>query len=119
MKVLNSLRMGNRHDCVLLKNNKENQILLKIVEPFVCFGYPTVGTIRELVFKKGFAFMGGRKIPIQSNKLIEDHLGEHGVICLEDVIHELSSVGEKFDYVVKFLGPFQVSFFLIDFNSIF
>lgn len=111
VKVLNSLRMGNRHDCVLLKNSKENQILLKIVEPFVCFGYPTVGTVRELIFKKGFAFMGGRKIPIQSNKLIEDNLGQHGVICLEDVIHELSSVGEKFDFVVKFLSPFQVSFF--------
>lgn len=92
--------------------------MLKIVEPFVCYGFPTVGTVRELVFKKGYAILGGKKVNIETNKLVEDNLGSHGVICLEDMIHELSSVGDKFEYVAKFLGPFQVIIFFIVFFSL-
>jgi large subunit ribosomal protein L7e len=29
--------------------------LLKLVEPYVAWGYPTLETVRELVYKRGFA----------------------------------------------------------------
>ncbi|XP_055370841.1 60S ribosomal protein L7 [Condylostylus longicornis] len=105
-KVLATLRLTKRHHTVLLKNTQENQVLLKLVEPFVIFGYPNISTLRELIFKKGFAIIDNKKSPIQSNIVIEQNLGKHGIICLEDIIHELFTVGEKFDVVNSFLCPF-------------
>jgi len=108
VKVLKSLRLKRRHHTVLLKNNEENQVLLKLVEPFVIFGYPTITTVRDLIFKKGFAMINKKKTPIQSNALIEEHLGKHGIICLEDIIHEIFTAGENFDLVNNFLCPFEL-----------
>ena len=108
-KIFQTLRLNQRHQVVFLKNTQENQTLLKVVEPFVIFGYPTISTIRELIFKKGFAVLNGKKTPIQSNTTIEEQLGKHGVICLEDIIHDIFTVGDNFDIVTNFLSPFMVS----------
>lgn len=101
--------MPNRHNAVFLKNNKETQILLKVIEPFVIYGYPSLSTIRELLFKRGFARVNSRKTPIQSNAIVEEHLGDKGVICLEDIIHEIYTVGPNFDAVKEFLCSFMVN----------
>jgi len=108
-KVFRTLGMPRRHNAVFLQNTKENQILLKLIEPFVAYGYPSITTVRELLFKKGFARINGKKTAIQSNAMVEEHLGEHGVICLEDIIHEIFTVGPNFSTVTKFLCPFLLS----------
>lgn len=108
-KIMKTLNMSKRHDAVFLENTKENQILLRVVEPFVVYGYPTVTTIRDLIFKKGHARIDGKKTPIQSNTLIEEHLGEKGIICLEDMIHEISTVGPNFKTVTEFMCSFMVN----------
>lgn len=108
-KIMKTLNMNNRHNAVFLENTKENQILLKVVEPFVVYGYPSIGIIRELIFKKGFARVDGKKTPIQSNTMIEEQLGEQGIICLEDIIHEIFTVGPNFKTVTGFLCSFLVS----------
>ncbi|XP_023296298.2 60S ribosomal protein L7 [Lucilia cuprina] len=108
-KIMKTLGLNLRHNAVFLENNKENQILLKVIEPFVVYGYPNIGTIRELVFKKGFARINGKKTAIQSNTMIEENLGEKGIICLEDIIHELFTVGPNFQAVKEFLCAFLLS----------
>jgi large subunit ribosomal protein L7e len=35
--------------------------------------------------------------------------GKHGVICVEDVIHELFTVGPNFKQVSNFLWPFKLN----------
>lgn len=107
--ILKSLRMFKRNYVVLLENSKENQILLKLVEPFVVYGYPTVSTVRELIYKKGFARIDRKSVPIESNKMIEEHLGDKNIICLEDIIHEIYTVGPNFKAVTLFLSPFVVN----------
>lgn len=107
-KMLNSLRVGQLFNAVLLKNNEETVSLLKLVEPYVTWGYPNINTIRELIFKHGFLRIDSKKVAIDSNKLIEDHLGELGVICIEDIVHELFNVTENFDKIKEFLLPFKV-----------
>ncbi|XP_075152528.1 ribosomal protein L7-like [Haematobia irritans] len=108
-KIMKTLHLNNRHNAVFLENTKENQILLKVVEPFVVYGYPNIATIRELIFKKGFARIDGKKTPIQSNTMIEEQLGDKGIICLEDIIHEIFTVGPNFQEVQKFLCSFLLS----------
>ncbi|KAG4074499.1 hypothetical protein HA402_015788 [Bradysia odoriphaga] len=107
-KMLGSLRLGQLFNAVLLKNNEETTALLKLVEPYVTWGYPSINTVRELIFKHGFLSIDKKKVAIDSNKLIEDHLGESGVICIEDIVHELFHVNENFDKIKQFLLPFKL-----------
>uniref|UniRef100_A0A1A9WKV8 60S ribosomal protein L7 n=1 Tax=Glossina brevipalpis TaxID=37001 RepID=A0A1A9WKV8_9MUSC len=101
--------MPVRHNAVFLENSKENQILLKVIEQFVVYGYPAISTIRDLIYKKGFARITGKKTAIQSNTMIEEKLGDKGILCLEDIIHEIYTVGQNFEDVMKFLCPFLLS----------
>jgi hypothetical protein len=40
--------------------NKATLGLLKRVEPYVAFGYPNLKSVRELMYKRGFAKVGSR-----------------------------------------------------------
>lgn len=107
--ILKSLGLNRLHNTVLLKNNTESLALLKMVEPYVVFGYPTIQTVRDLIFKHGFLKIDGKRTAISSNKLIEDHLGEYGCICIEDIVHDLFTVSDNFKQVRSLLLPFTVS----------
>ncbi|KAH8353502.1 hypothetical protein KR084_011411, partial [Drosophila pseudotakahashii] len=108
-EIFRTLRMATRHNAVFLENTKENQLLLRVIEPFVVYGTPSLSSIRELVFKKGFARIDGKKTAIQSNTMVEEQLGDKGVICLEDIIHEICTVGPNFAAVNEFLCSFMLS----------
>ena len=45
------------------------------VEMFFLFRYPNLKTIRDLVYKRGFAKAQGRRMPLSDNALIEKALG--------------------------------------------
>ncbi|KAJ6649280.1 60S ribosomal protein L7 [Pseudolycoriella hygida] len=107
-KMLNSLCLGQLFNAALLKNNEETSALLKLVEPYVTWGYPSINTVRELIFKHGFLRIDKKKVAIDSNKLIEDNLGHLGVICIEDIVHEMFNATENFDKIKKFLVPFKL-----------
>jgi large subunit ribosomal protein L7e len=66
-------------------------------------------TVKELVYKRGFAKINGQRIPITDNSIIEQHLGKHGIICVEDLIHEIFTVGPHFKEANKFLWPFKLT----------
>eukprot|EP00955_Chlamydomonas_euryale_P054201 355736-Chlamydomonas_euryale.AAC.13 len=83
--------------------------LLKYVEPFVAFGYPSLKSVKELVYKRGYAKVNGRRVPLTDNKMIEDKLGKHKIICMEDLVHEIFTVGPAFKEVTSFLWPFKLS----------
>lgn len=108
--ILNNLGLHRLHTTVLLKNNAESLALLKLVEPYVTFGYPTIQTVRDLIFKHGFLRINGKRTAINSNKLIEDHLGQHGCICIEDIVHDLFTVTDNFKHIRGLLLPFLVSY---------
>jgi hypothetical protein len=41
--------------------------------------------------------------------VIEEHLGKFGVICLEDLIHEIAFLGKHFQEISGSLRPFHLS----------
>lgn len=49
--------------------------MLRICEPYVTWGIPNLKSVRELVYKRGFAKVNGQRIPITSNEIIENKLG--------------------------------------------
>jgi 60S ribosomal protein uL30 len=46
---------------------------------------------------------------LSDNATIEGSLGSLGVICVEDVIHEIVTVGPNFKQVTNFLWPFKLN----------
>lgn len=36
-------------------------------------------------------------------------LGKYGILCLEDIVHEITKVGPHFKEITTFLGPFALS----------
>merc|ERR1712200_176036 len=108
-KALQLLRLRQINNGVFVKLNKSSLNMLRLVEPFVAWGYPNLKTIRELVYKRGFAKVNHQRIPISNNEVIEQCLGSCNIICVEDLIHEIFTVGENFKKANNFLWPFKLS----------
>merc|ERR1712126_502727 len=108
-KALQFLRLRQINNGVFVKLNKSTLNMLRLVEPFIAWGYPNLKTIRELVYKRGFAKINHQRIPISNNEVVEQALGASGIICVEDLIHEIFTVGENFKKANNFLWPFKLS----------
>jgi len=108
-KILQLLRLRQIHNGVFVKINEATLQMLRLVQPYIAWGYPSLKSVRNLVYKRGFAKINGSRIPIADNLLIETHLGKKGIVCMEDVVHELYTVGHNFKYVSRFLWPFKLN----------
>jgi hypothetical protein len=56
--------------------------MLRICEPYVTWGYPNLKSVRELIYKRGFAKVRGQRIPITSNTIIDKKLCMYDMFCL-------------------------------------
>merc|ERR1711939_266997 len=110
-KTLQLLRLLQINNGVFVRLTKATSEMLKIVEPFVAYGYPNLKSVRELAYKRGYAKSspGKQRIPLTDNAIIEEHLGQHGIVCMEDLIHEIYTVGPNFKQASNFLWPFKLS----------
>lgn len=107
-KALQLLRLRQIHNGVFVKINKSSLAMLRLVEPYVAWGYPNLKSVRELLLKRGYAKVNQQRKAITDNQIIEDHLGKHDIICLEDLIHEIFTVGPHFKEANNFLWPFKL-----------
>ncbi|KAL6765066.1 component of cytosolic 80S ribosome and 60S large subunit [Haematococcus lacustris] len=108
-KILQLLRLRQINNAIFSRINKATLGLLKRVEPYIAFGYPNLKSVRELIYKRGFGKIAGNRVPLTDNKLIEENLGKYGIICMEDLVHEIYKVGPHFKEASNFLWPFQLS----------
>jgi len=107
-KVLLLLRLNAINKGVFLKVNKPILQMLKAVQPYVAYGFPTLKTVRELVYKRGFGKINKCRIPLD-NEMITQNLGEYGMYGVEDLVHEIYSIGPHFKQVSNFLWAFKLS----------
>jgi len=108
-KILQLLRLRQVHNGVFLRVNAATTKMLRLVEPFIAYGYPNLRSVRELVYKRGFGKVSGQRVPLSSNAVIEAALGHLGVKCMEDIVHEIFTSGPHFKEVSNFLWPFKLS----------
>eukprot|EP00127_Corallochytrium_limacisporum_P006733 Clim_evm3s235 gene=Clim_evmTU3s235 len=108
-KILRLLRLTQINNAVFVKMNKPMANMLRLVEPYIAFGYPSLKTVRELIYKRGYGKSEGKRTAIQDNKIIEQALGEKDIICVEDLVHEIYTVGPNFKQANNFLWPFQLN----------
>ncbi|XP_061603067.1 60S ribosomal protein L7-like 1 [Cololabis saira] len=109
LRAVQTMRLRKIFSGVFVKVNKSSVAMMKLVEPYVAWGFPNLKSVRELILKRGQAKIGKRPVPLTDNTFIEQHMGKHGIICLEDLIHEIYSVGKNFSAANNFLVPFKLS----------
>ncbi|XP_006634045.1 large ribosomal subunit protein uL30 [Lepisosteus oculatus] len=108
-KVLQLLRLRQIFNGVFVKLNKASINMLRIAEPYIAWGYPNLKSVTELVYKRGYGKIRKQRIALTDNALIEKSLGQYGIICVEDLIHEIYTVGKNFKAANNFLWPFKLS----------
>lgn len=108
-KVLQLLRLHQINNGVFIRLTKATAELLRIVEPYVTYGYPNLASVRQLVYKRGYGKVNKQRIALSDNAIIEENLGKYGIICMEDLIHEIYTVGPHFKQASNFLWPFKLS----------
>ncbi|KAH0945565.1 hypothetical protein HN011_011794 [Eciton burchellii] len=108
-KILQLFRLRQINSGIFLKLNKATINMLRIVEPYVTWGYPNLKSVHELIYKRGFAKINRQRVPINGNSVIEKKLGRYNIICIEDLIHEIFTVGQRFKYASNFLWPFKLN----------
>lgn len=125
---LNKLRLFRAWDAVIIRNEAYLKSILIDLLPYITFGIPTKEVIRDLVLKRGRLIDENNnndkdnRCAIKSNVIVEKILGKYGVICIEDIIHILStdpnenndkhetlSGEEIFDGVANAINPFGLN----------
>jgi large subunit ribosomal protein L7e len=61
------------------------------------------------LLERGYGKVDKQRLPLTDNEIIEDHLGKYGMICMEDLIHEIYTVGPNFKQASNFLWPFKLN----------
>ncbi|KAL1982789.1 hypothetical protein VTN96DRAFT_905 [Rasamsonia emersonii] len=108
-KILQLLRLLQINNGVFVRLNKATAEMLTIINPYVAYGYPNLKTVRELIYKRGYGKVNKQRVPLSDNQVIEENLGKYGIVCIEDLIHEIYTVGPNFKQANNFLWPFKLS----------
>jgi len=108
-KILQLLRLLQINNGVFIRLTKATNEMLQIVQPYIAYGYPNLKTVRELIYKRGYGKVDKQRIPLTDNQIIEESLGKYGIVCMEDLIHEIFTVGPNFKQASNFLWPFKLS----------
>ncbi|KZL67415.1 60s ribosomal protein l7, partial [Colletotrichum incanum] len=108
-KILQLLRLLQINNGVFIKITKATTEMIKIIEPWVAYGYPNLKSVKELVYKRGYGKVNKQRVALTDNAIIEENLGKYGIVCMEDLIHEIYTVGPNFKQASNFLWPFKLS----------
>lgn len=108
-KILQLMRLRQLHNGVFIKFNGATAKMLRIVEPYVAYGFPNLKSVREVIYKRGFGKVEKKRVPLDNNAVIETALGKFDIICMEDLIHEIFTVGPHFKEASNFLWPVKLS----------
>jgi large subunit ribosomal protein L7e len=108
-KIMQLLRLRQLHNGTFVKLNRATWNMIRFVEPLITYGYPTRSTVTKLVYARGYGKVNRSRIPLNDNSVIDANLGKFGIACMEDLIHELWTVGPHFKEANNFLWPFKLN----------
>jgi len=108
-KILQLLRLLQINNGVFVKVTKATAEMLRLVEPYVTYGEPNLKSVRELIYKRGYGKVDKQRVPLSDNSIVEKTLGQYGILCVEDLVHEIVTAGPNFKQASNFLWPFKLS----------
>ncbi|XP_068946897.1 large ribosomal subunit protein uL30-like isoform X2 [Petaurus breviceps papuanus] len=108
-KALQLLHLCQIFNGTFVRLNKASINMPRIVEPYIAWGYPNLKSVNDLIYKRGYGKIKKQRIALTDNALIAKSLGKYGIICMEDLIHEIYTIGKHFKAANNFLWPFKLS----------
>eukprot|EP00560_Eucampia_antarctica_P006911 CAMPEP_0197823940 /NCGR_PEP_ID=MMETSP1437-20131217/1262_1 /TAXON_ID=49252 ORGANISM="Eucampia antarctica, Strain CCMP1452" /NCGR_SAMPLE_ID=MMETSP1437 /ASSEMBLY_ACC=CAM_ASM_001096 /LENGTH=287 /DNA_ID=CAMNT_0043423367 /DNA_START=79 /DNA_END=942 /DNA_ORIENTATION=- len=109
-RILSRLRLRNVNEGVFARYNTSTRKQLHLIEPWVTYGVASKSVIADLISRRGHGKIEQKRVPLSDNTIIEKALGnDTGIICVEDLVHEIYSVGSDFGKANIFLWPFRLS----------
>ena len=108
-KVLQLLRLRQIFNCVFVKLNKPMLNMLRLVEPFIAYGHPSLKTVRNLMYKRAHLKVNAQRVRVLDNKLVKDKFNNDDVMCVEDMVNQVFTSGKHFRTVTNGLWPFKLS----------
>ncbi|CAI5954252.1 unnamed protein product [Closterium sp. NIES-65] len=108
-KILQLLRLRQIFNGVFLRVTKATLQMLRLVEPYVTYGYPNLKSVRELIYKRGYGKVRHQRIPLTENSVVQKVLGQKKILCVEDLIYQIFTTGPHFKVCNNFLWPFKLS----------
>jgi len=108
-KVLQLLRLRQLFNAVFVKLNKSMVNLLRIVEPYIAYGYPSVKTVRSLLYRRGCLRVNKQRVKITDNEQVKSKFNKDSLICIEDLVHQVATCGKDFRTVTNALWPFKLA----------
>eukprot|EP00928_Gymnodinium_smaydae_P079250 TRINITY_DN63223_c0_g1_i1.p2 TRINITY_DN63223_c0_g1~~TRINITY_DN63223_c0_g1_i1.p2 ORF type:complete len:257 (-),score=77.31 TRINITY_DN63223_c0_g1_i1:69-839(-) len=106
--TLKEIGLTECHTLAFLQNTEENAAKLAVLRPFLFWGPPNYKLVTTIMSKKALfkdPKKPKRKLLLSDNALVEEHLGDLGLLCTEDMAHTIFSCSERFDEVKRRLWP--------------
>jgi large subunit ribosomal protein L7e len=117
------------NECRIIPTTPENLALIRLSDAYIYYGVPTPEIISTLVHKKACVSKNVMKqtteeprepteskqdastTPLNNNAIVEDILGDLGLICVEDLVDVLvkGKDDERFAKVTRFIAPFKIN----------
>jgi large subunit ribosomal protein L7e len=108
--ALRKLGLKAKYDGIFFKLDEPGIASLLPLAAYVAFGYVTKKSVEELVHRRAFCIdKGGARVALTDNVSVEKKLGDKGILCLNDLSHEIFSIGEHYEAAVGLLAPFKLS----------
>jgi len=108
-KILQLLRLRQIFNTVFVKLNKPIQQMLRLVEPYIAYGYPSLKTVRGMIYKRAHLKINGQRIRVLDNKLVKDKFNCDDIVCVEDLVNQIYTAGKHFRTVTNGLWPFKLA----------
>lgn len=108
-KILQLLRLRQIFNTVFVKMNKPMENMLRAVEPYIAYGYPSLQTVRKMIYKRGHLKMNGQRVKINDNQMIKDKYNNEDIQCAEDLVNQIYTCGKHFRTVTHGLWPFKLA----------
>ncbi|KAI5954219.1 RLP7 [Candida jiufengensis] len=121
-QILQVLKLTESNTGVFIKANKQTIQLLGLIAPYIIIGQPSLSSIRKLFQKRARITTTETSdeeqsteepkekiIKLDNNQLVEDKFENLGIICIEDIIHELTNLSDNFLTITNWLLPFKLN----------
>lgn len=84
---MKELGLKEINNCAFVRASSKALEKLLLIQNYVGYGAPTKTILEDIVRKRGYLKdKEMKRIPISDNVIVEELLGEKGIICVEDII---------------------------------
>lgn len=120
-KILKELGLKEINNVSFVRADPPTLDKLLLVKNYIAYGQPTKTILDEVIRKRGFMKSKNegkdgkgteKRIPISDNTIVEELLGEKGIICIEDLIDaywRCKSNPEPYEAVRAVIWPIQLA----------